>query len=88
MQDADHWVMKSIAKILIRNGVISQDEIMQEVDDLERHGLDEASRALFVLALEAESMSAAEYEADFRRRQIVERTAYIAKRSEGYKPDE
>lgn len=88
MQDADHWVMRSIAKILIRKGVISQDEIMQEVDDLERLGLDDASRALFVLILEAESMSAAEYEADFRRRQMIERTAYIAKKSEGYKPND
>lgn len=78
MQDVDYLVFKAIAKILIRKGIISPEEIDVAVDNLERVS-PEAAHNLTMLALQASSMSASEFEADFRRRQMRERTALLHK---------
>lgn len=85
MQDSDYQVMKSLAKILIRKGVITRDEIHDEVDELERTSQSKAAHSLTIIALEAEAMTASQFEADYRRRQMVERTAYLEKQR---KPDD
>lgn len=85
MQDDDYLVMKALAKILIRKGVISRDEIHDAAEDLERIGMDTAAHNLTMVALEAESMTASQFEADYRRRQMVERTALLEKQR---KPDD
>jgi len=83
MQDDDYHVLSALARILIRNGSISIDELADESDEMKRKGHETAGHNLLCLAIEASTMSASEFEADYRRRQMVERTAYITK----IKPD-
>lgn len=83
MDDADYHVMMSLAKIMLRKGLITPDEIYDEIDEMESVS-PKAAESLLILVLEAESMSASEFEADYRRRQMRERTAYIEKHR---KPD-
>ncbi len=87
MQDDDYSVMCAIAKILIRNGVISEDDITGEADNLARTGRPMASHNLTMLLIEAQAMSASEFEADYRRRQMVERTAYLNRKPDDGKPN-
>ncbi|WP_395393052.1 hypothetical protein WBP07_17910 [Novosphingobium sp. BL-8A] len=79
MKDVDYLVMTELAKILIRKGVITPEEIAIGVDDLARVSRT-ASTNLHMLALEASAMSASEFEADYRRRQMRERTAFLDRR--------
>lgn len=73
---------------LIRAGKLDVDDVIEAASSLEASGDADAARALNCLPLYAAARPQSEIDADWRRRQIVERTAYIAKRSEGYKPDE
>lgn len=73
---------------LIRTGKMDIDDVFAAASSLDAAGDDEAARALNCLPLYAAARPQSEIDADWRRRQIVERTAFIAKKSEGYKPDE
>lgn len=81
MQDTDYLVFTSIAKILIRKGVITPEEIEGEIDELGRVNSD-AAHNLTVLAMQAQSMTASEFEADYRRRQMRERTAWLEQQAD------
>ncbi|WP_260923426.1 hypothetical protein [Novosphingobium sp. 9] len=81
MQDTDYLVMKELMKILIRKGIITEEDISVGVDELARIS-QTASTNLHMLALEASSMSASEFEADYRRRQMRERTAWLEKQAQ------
>jgi len=89
MQDVDYLVFKAIAKILIRKGIITADDIELEVDDLQRVSPD-AAHNLEMLWMSAHAMTASEFEADYRRRQMRERTAFIdrQRRPDGGKEDD
>ncbi|MFK4871667.1 hypothetical protein [Novosphingobium sp. ZW T3_23] len=82
MKDVDYLVMKEIAKILIRKGVITSDEVQVAVENLRRVSASAANN-FSMLALEASTMSPSEFEADFRRRQMRERTAFIERQGKG-----
>lgn len=82
MKDVDYLVMKEIAKILIRKGVITSDEVQVAVENLRRVSASAANN-FSMLALEASAMSPSEFEADFRRRQMRERTAFIERQGKG-----
>lgn len=83
MQDVDYLVFKAIAKILIRKGIITAEEMEVEVDNLQRVSPD-AAHNLEMLWMSAHSMTASEFEADYRRRQMRERTALLEGKA---KPD-
>jgi hypothetical protein len=86
MHDNDYWVMKALAKILIRKGVIDDNDIRDAAEGLKRVGFETAAHNLTMIALEAHSVTASEFEADFRRRQMIERTAMINRKDDDGKP--
>lgn len=80
MQDADYLVFKALAKILIRKGIITQNDVNIEAAELARYS-QTASHNLEMLLFEANAPTASDHEADFRRRQMRERTAWLEKQA-------
>lgn len=86
--DISERMLSALVIQLIRVGKLDIDDVFEAAAALEASGDKDASRALNCLPLYAEAKPQSEIEAEWRRRQMIERTAFIAKQSEGYKPDE
>lgn len=89
----DHFVMDMFAE-LVRKGVIAEDVLvrMADTDDTRDNSIIRAkgriAQGVLISAMCEGGMSRREYEADFRRRQMVERTAlYERQRREAEQPD-
>lgn len=68
-----------VIKQMVRDGALDPATIVRVRENAEHERDHELSHAAHVLFLESLSQTASEFEADYRRRQMVERTARIGR---------
>ena len=84
--DISERMLHALVVQLIAAGKIDADDVYAAADYLEKHGDDEGSRTLSAMPLYVGAQTPAEFEADYRRRQMIERTALINRKTDDGKP--